>query len=107
MTENKQQKLIKKASIYIDKPCEDIAIEIEKTLHTFMESTNIQGKNYIQSAAVIAADDDFESDDFSDESGSDEPNEIEPPKEQYDSLSENIDDIAETVDDIKGRIVTA
>ena len=84
-------------TVYIQKPCEDIVSDIERSVkNRVSESMRIsKSASSVTSSSITAADDDFESDDFSDETD---------PTDSTDSLSDNIDDIADTVEDIQDTI---
>ena len=87
-------------TVYIQKPCEEIVSDIERSLkNKVSESTRIsKSSKPVTSSSITAADDDFESDDFSDET---DPTDT---TDSNDSLSDNIDDIADTVEDIQDTI---
>lgn len=84
-------------TVYIQKPCEEIVSDIERSVkNRVSESMRIsKSASSVTSSSITAADDDFESDDFSDETD---------PTDSTDSLSDNIDDIADTVEDIQDTI---
>ena len=84
-------------TVYIQKPCEEIVSDIERSVkNRVSESVRIRkSASSVTSSSITAADEDFESDDFSDETD---------PTDSTDSLSDNIDDIADTVEDIQDTI---
>ena len=84
--------------VRIQKPCEAIVDDIEKSFSRKVSESTSVSKSSITASSITAADEDFESDDFSDESFTDDST------NSPDSLSDNIEDIADTVEDIQDTI---